>query len=693
MLGSSFFKELRRRKVLQAAAIYGAVAWGVTEVVVTVVEQLFLPQWVATLAVIFFVVGFPIAMFLAWTFDFTSEGIRRTAVSSRRGAASIVFSMALLLAGTAGLFFLIKPGLESRAPAGNVTKLSPNSLAVMPFDYSGPNPDDSYLGPGLSDELRDQLGRVDGLRIAARSSSIAAVQEGTDAKATALKLGVAHLLEGNMRRHGNVLRVSVQLIDGVSGLAIWNDTFDRDRRELLNVQQDIAAAVVHTVLPGSSQPIAGPATRNATANELMLLARHYEQQVREREDVDIETLQKAVRYYRSATEADPESALAQSRLAGALLYLGDIDGAEARASAALLLNPKLAEVQYTFGKILFARGSPNMGEPLARAVELNPNLPDAIADYAFWYWWNVGPEGVTELYQRALDLDPLNPARYAALGSFLAVSDRPDEALALAERAQTTFNDATAYRAIAHIYDLTGDVDHAVAWTIKARDAEPDNALHVEKLAELYTDIGDYETAIALDPDVGVGLLFKMRRYDEMIEKAELRMIDFPEDVQMRVYLAFAYNATGRFDAAIRMITTSGVLNSYSHTRRNTEESDAFTVLLNAAYGSGEIERARELSEWTQVTHYHADWSYWWVVLGRACIQAILGHDNEVRRLFQRALKSNLLAWEPMLKDQQCFKKFADDPAYLAVVKHFDDRRAMLRERLPVTLARYGVSL
>jgi len=689
----AFFTELRRRKVLQVAAIYGAVAWGVTEVVVTVVEQLFLPQWVATLAVIGFVVGFPVAMFLAWTFDITSEGIRRTSVASRRGAASIGLSMALLFAGTAGLFFLIKPGLDSRAPPDNVTTASPNSVAVMPFDYSGSNPDDSYLGPGLSDELRDQLGRVAGLRIAARSSSIAAVQQGADAKATAQKLGVAHLLEGNMRRRGNMLRVSVQLIDGSNGLVVWNDTFDRDRRELLNVQQDIAAAVVRTVLPGSGQPIAEPATQDATANELMLLARHYEQQVREREDVDIETLQRAVQYYRKAAEADPESALAQSRLAGALLYLGDIDGAEAHASAALLLNPNLAEVQYSFGMVLFARGSPNMGEPLARAVELNPNLPDALADYAHWYWFNVGTDGVRDLYQRALDLDPLNVARYAALGSFLAMYDRPDEARALAKRMQKTFDGPTAYRAIAHIHDLIGDVDLAIAWTIKACDTEPDNRLHVERLAEYYTDIGDYETAIALDPDVGVGLLFKMRRFDEMIEKAELRMIDFPEDVQMRVLLAFAYNAKGRFEDAIRIITTSGVLNSYSHTRRNTEESDAFTVLLNAAYGSGEIDRARELAEWRLATHYESDSSYWWIALGRACTQAILGNDDEVHRLFQHSLESNLLAWEPMLKDQQCFKRFADDPAYLAVVKHFDDRRAMLRERLPATLAQYGVRL
>jgi len=693
MSEQSFFKELQKRKVVQVAAIYVAVAWGVTEIVVTIVQQLFLPQWVSTLAVIFFVVGFPVAMFLAWTFDLTPEGIQRTTVTSRRGTMSIALSMVLLVAGTAGLFFLIKPALDGRVARTATIGIEPHSVAVLPFDYSGPNPGDSYLGPGLSDELRDQLGRVEGLRIAARSSSIAVTGENTDAKSMAEQLGVANLLEGSMRRQGNILRVSVQLIDGASGLAIWNDTFDRDRRELLNVQQDIAAAVVRNVLPGSSQPIAEPATQNATANELMLLGRYYEQQVREREDVDIETLQRAVHYYRKATEADPESALAQSRLAGSLLILGDIDGAEAHASTALLLNPKLAEVQHTFGKTLLALGSPNMGEPFARAVKLNPNLPDVLADYAHWHWFNKGTDGVLELYRRALQLDPLNVGRYAALGMFLAIYDQPDEARALAEHMQTTFDSAASYRAIAKLYELVGDVDHAIAWTIKARDAEPDNLLHVARLAEFYTDIGDFETAQMLEPDLGIGPLFKMRRYGEMIDKAELRMIDYPEDIQMRVLLGFAYNATGQFDAAIRIITTSGLLDSYSHARRNAEESDAFLVLLDAAYGSGEIERARELAEWELATHYESDAADWWIAFEHACTQAIIGNDDNVHRLLQRALESNHLPWEPMLKDHQCFKRFADDPDYLTVVRHFDERRALLRARLPATLARYGVTL
>jgi TolB-like protein len=259
----SFFSELRKRKVVQAAAIYGAVAWGVTEVLVTIVDQLFLPQWVSTLAVIFFVVGFPVAMFLSWTFDITSEGIRRTAVTSRRGTASIVASMVLLVAGTGGLFFLIKPSLDVMEQGQAATPAAePNSIAVMPFANASARAEDAYLASGLSDELRDQLSRMADLRIAARSSSVAATEQGLDALAASSRLGVAHIVEGSMRRRGNILTVSVQLIDGNNGLAIWSEQFQRGPQELLNVQQEIAEAVFRNVLPDTQVELAAPATRD-----------------------------------------------------------------------------------------------------------------------------------------------------------------------------------------------------------------------------------------------------------------------------------------------------------------------------------------------------------------------------------------------------------------------------------------------
>lgn len=689
----SLFEELRKRKVVQAAAIYGAVAWGVTEIVVTIVEQLFLPQWVSTLAVIFFVVGFPVAMFLSWTFDLTSEGLHRTTISSRRGTASIALSMVLLVAGTAGMFFLIKPALDGGDPRAGPVDIAPHSVAVLPFDYSGPNPDDSYLGSGLSDELRDQLGRVDGLGIAARSSSIAAVQQGVGAKSMAQLLGVATILEGSMRRQGNMLTVSVALIDGQSGLAIWNDTFKRGPRELLNVQQDIAEAVVRAVLPDSEQVVVQAATQDATANELMILARHYEQQVREREDVDYELMQRAVELYRDATEADPESALTFSRLAVAQMFIGEVDAAGVSASKALDLDPGLAEAHHAYGTYLFATANRRSGDEYERAVRLNPNLPDALADYAYWLWFNVGMDGVADLYERALKLDRLNVARYAALGRVYALNDRPDDARKIVDQMIDRFDGAAAYLAIADVLSLVGDVDHSIAWVIRARDAEPDNPLHVERLAELYTDIGAYETAQALEPDLGVGLLFKMRRYSEMIEKGVDIYWDNPQDTQLQTYLAVAFNAMGRYNDALRMIQGSGVLDTYHAIRRNTVELDAQLALLNAAYGSGEVEQAREFFRLSEGIHYVGDSSDWGVSLALACINAILGNDDEVYRRFARAREGKNLAWEPMLKDRACFERFANDPEYLKTVKHFDDLRAMLRERLPETLARHGVSL
>jgi tetratricopeptide (TPR) repeat protein len=525
-------------------------------------------------------------------------------------------------------------------------------------------------------------------------SSVAAAEGGEDAKTMAVKLGVAHLLEGDMRRRGNILRISVRLIDGVSGLAVWNETFDRGRRELLNVQQDIAQAVASALLPDSNPEIPVPITQNATANEKILLARHYEQQVREVENVDPALLERAIQLYREAIELDPESALAHARLADTLMYYGDIDAAEVPAYRALELDPRLAEAHSTYGTLLFARGRPNMGEPLARAVELNPNLPDALTRYAFWHWFNVGTDGVADLYGRALKLDPLNLSRYAALGWFLAQNDDFDGAREIIEQIQSLFDTPESYRAIATIYDLVGDVDHSIAWTIKALEAEPGNPLHVEKLAEYFVDIGEFEIAEELTPDLGVGLLFKMRRYDEMIEKAEFLVLDYPEDIQLRVYLATAYNFIGKHEQTVRFIKNAGLVESFGSGRRSTESMDAFQALINALYALGRSDELASLFPSTQGQRtYTGDTADWFVALGVGCGAAIAGDDAEVYRRFRRALEGRHLAWDPMLKDQECFKRFADDPAYLAVVQHFDDRRKMLRARLPATLAQYGIAL
>ena len=149
-------------------------------------------------------------------------------------------------------------------------------------------------------------------------------------------------------------------------------------------------------------------------------------------------------------------------------------------------------------------------------------------------------DGPEEYFRRALDLDPLSLARHAALGEFLAHQARVDKTREVIERIKIRFDSAAAYRVIARLLELTGEIDNSIAWTIKARDREPNNPDHISSLAELYSEIGDFDTAEALEPELGIGLLYKMGRYNDLIDKAELLIFDEPVDIELRYLLAFA---------------------------------------------------------------------------------------------------------------------------------------------------------
>ena len=696
----SFFRELRRRKVLQAAAIYGAVAWGVTEIIVTVTEQLFLPQWLATLAVIGFVVGFPVAMFLAWTFDITSEGIHRTAVSSRRGKASIALSMLLLVAGTAGLFILIKPALDESGPRDGPVDIAENSIAILPFENAGGNANDAYLSEGLSDELRDQLSRVPELRIAARSSSVAAVERGMDARVASQNLGVIYLVEGRIRRTGNRLQVSVQLIEGQTGYTVWSEAFTRGASEFLNVQQAIAEQIVQRVLPEGAQVATSPATRNADANELMLLANYYERQVRARQVVDEEKLLEAIRLYRQAAEADPGSAIAHSRLAGALLFLGDHEAAEAPIFRALSLDPNLSEVQNTLGEYYWAKGLPQARTAWQRAVELDPYNADALANYAYLVSISLqdrhagtGTLTAVELYRRAVELDPLSLDRHASLGVFLGQFNYANEVPPVIEKIIALFDDAESFRVVARLYELIGEVDEAIAWTIKARDREPSNPDHVAKLADLYALIGDADTALRLEPEPNLAVLSHLRMYDEFIDSAEFMMIDQPGNIEIRYALAFAYMATGAFEQAIYILQSTGLPDTVINDQaRTVMEIEALTTLTNALIGSG-LPEAVEIGLSLAETGQESWGDIGWAALFDSCNFALAGHHEEALALLPRIKESRMLRRPAIIHDMYCFKQYQEEPVYLDVLKDQEARRAALRARLPATLADLGVSL
>jgi len=275
------FAELGRRRVLQTALIYAAAAWSITEVLSFLIEALpVFPEGSKSFVAILFVVGFPVTMFLAWRFDIGPGGMRRTDASSTEGRLTIVVATVLLIGATAGLFYLVYPsvvGLEESRTAQLENRETPatNTIAVMPFENASQYLDDDYIPKGLSDELRDQLGRIGGMRVAARSSSVIFQNQTLSAPEIATRLGVAKLIEGTVRRQGDVLHITVTVIDGESGFGDWTRTFQKKDNDLLTAQQEIATEIVVLLMPDSDPALGRStlATLDASANELLQLAR------------------------------------------------------------------------------------------------------------------------------------------------------------------------------------------------------------------------------------------------------------------------------------------------------------------------------------------------------------------------------------------------------------------------------------
>ncbi len=302
-------------------------------------------------------------------------------------------------------------------------------------------------------------------------------------------------------------------------------------------------------------------------------------------------------------------------------------------------------------------------------------------------------DNVADLYRRALELDPLSIGRYGGLGEILAIQGRVEDTLELIERVEELFDGAEAFRLISLLYSFTGQIDRAIGWAIRARDLEPDNADHLGWLAELYLDIGDFETALRLDPSPGVGLLFKMRRYQELIDMAENLMLEEPENIMVRYLLAFAHTATGRYESAIWILSASGLPKSVMEMPRMAADWDGFFTLINASLGAGETEVARGLAEWFVNDSTHHENPNWFLETYMACALSVLGRDSEALAKLELIKRSPALPLDAVLKDSVCFEGYADEPAYRATMEHLENRRVALRARLPDTLAEFGVSL
>src|SRR5438045_740983 len=198
MKAQEFFSELKRRRVWSVAVTYAVVGWLLIQVVTQVFPPFEISNWAERLAILVIIIGFPVALILGWLFDFTRHGIVRTADLSPEGRIEI-------------------------SPSADSTE---KSIAVLPFNDLSPAKDHAYFGEGIAEELLGALAKVDGLRVAARRSSFWFKDKEAELGEIASKLNVGHVLEGSVRRDGNRVRITAELIDACDGFTIWSETYE-----------------------------------------------------------------------------------------------------------------------------------------------------------------------------------------------------------------------------------------------------------------------------------------------------------------------------------------------------------------------------------------------------------------------------------------------------------------------------------
>src|SRR5438045_2930542 len=253
MIARNFFAELKRRNVYKVAVAYAVVAWLLLQGASIILPSFEAPAWTMKVLIAALAIGFPIAVVLAWAFEITPEGIKRAedvppdeSITSRTGRKLVGMTIALALIAAALLIFqFLRPISSGTTPRASLAPTIPDkSIAVLPFVDMSQAKDQDYFCDGISEEILDALAKVDGLRVVARTSSFSFKGRNADVSEVASKLNVANVLEGSLRREGNRIRVTAQLISARSGFHLWNETYDRKLEDVFALQDEITRAIV-----------------------------------------------------------------------------------------------------------------------------------------------------------------------------------------------------------------------------------------------------------------------------------------------------------------------------------------------------------------------------------------------------------------------------------------------------------------
>ncbi len=436
----SFFAELRRRNVIRMAGLYLVGAWLIVQVVSTVLPAFDLPAWVLRGVILLLAIGFVPALVIAWLFELTPEGLKRdsdvgpeTSVAPKT-ARKMERLLLVLLALALGFFVVERfvggspqhappvaaPADAAKAsqPAVAPTSAPDKSIAVLAFANMSADKDNEYFSDGIAEEILNSLSKVKDLRVAGRTSSFSFKGRNEDLRSIGRTLGVGHILEGSVRKQGDKVRITAQLIRSADGIHLWSETYDGNLDDVFALQEKIARAItdeLEVVLSGrQSSQLVDTGTANSEAYALFLQATS----IFNRRDGD--RFPEAVAALETAIALDPGYVRAHSRLAALYAILPSYTDADARevhakvqqyAASASKLDANLAEpyaaLGFSTGK--FAGQIDAQFEAFEHALALEPE------DVTTNFWFGIGliKAGYTgrgeKLLDRTLEIEPMLP--------------------------------------------------------------------------------------------------------------------------------------------------------------------------------------------------------------------------------------------------------------------------------------------
>ena len=504
----NFFSELQRRNVYKVAVAYAVVGWLLVQITTQVFPIFEIPNWALRLIVLAIIIGFPIALVLAWAFELTPEGIKHTEdvdLSDKRVSKKRTWIYVTLIGAALSFALFFVGRLSAPNSSASPAVLPEKSIAVLPFENQNRDPDTDYLCDGIPESIINSLSELPKLKVMSRNSVFHYKGKEADAQTVGKELKVQTLLTGRVRQRGDGLTIGVELINAQDNSQMWGQQYNRKLADVFAVQEEIAKEVsdkLRLKLTGTEkEQLAKRPTENLKAFQYYMQGRAAAQR---RTNAD---LLASVSYYEKALQEDGKYALAYAGLSDAyanLGYYGSIAPVEGRRKAeeaarkALELDDKLAEAHTALGQIYiaFAPSDFSTGDSeLKHAIELNPNL--AVAHY------NLGlsfirqgrlDEASAEL-AKARGLDPISSiiARAVVIPHYFK-RDYP-RAFELLRQANELGPPLSATWEIG-LYIKNGSLDEAFAEIEKAKAARKDDPLIVYSTGMAYAAAGKKPEAL-----------------------------------------------------------------------------------------------------------------------------------------------------------------------------------------------------